>query len=79
MPIWGEGLVGIKEDKWQTKSWELCPNIPTTDRETPKETLHAWCPQICTVHCLHNPYTGPSEGPLNHKEVPGQVLWLILN
>lgn len=44
----GWGLIGEVEDKWQSKSWELCPNMPTTNRGTPKEALHACCSKLCS-------------------------------
>lgn len=58
--MWGGGLIGKEEDKWQSKSWELCPNTPTTDKGTPKEVLHVHCPPSWAVQNLHNPYSGPS-------------------
>lgn len=63
MPIWGGGLVGKKEDKRQSKSWQFVPILQPLI-ETPKEAFHACCLQICAVHSLHNPYSGTSIGPL---------------
>lgn len=53
-PNLGGRLTGKEEAKWQSKSWEPCPSIPTNDRGTPKEALHAWCPQSCAGHNPHN-------------------------
>lgn len=46
--VWG--LVGKEESKWQSKSWNLCPNTPTTDRNSKRGSLYMVPPDLCSSH-----------------------------